>query len=295
MNHENKRRTVWAVNGIFSFLLSFFLYLAVLCLVFSQTILQEGFARKILAESRYVSLLSDEIRDEFIAYGGVGGFEESFWQEKFSHIVSEEMLEADAARQLHSLYTGTPSETNEELVHSSLYTTFLEEAVRRGTAIDADKESDLQSLAETCAEVYGEAVQIPFADRIGGLLVKAKTPLYAGLAVLVCLSVLCAGIMVWLNRRSGRFFYWFYGGLAGAALLSAVLPLVVLLSGKIGKIGIFSQAMYAFSTLLLTKTLYTFLLAAGILLLLAISLLAVQGIRRAGKRASLETESVPGR
>lgn len=293
MNHENKRRAAWAVNGIFSFLLSFFLYLAILCLVFSQTILQEGFARQILAESQYVSLLAGEIRDEFIAYGGVGGFEEAFWEEKFSQIVSEEMLEADAARQLHSLYTGTSLETNEELVHSSLYTAFLEEAVRRGTAVDADKENDLQSLAETCAEVYGEAVRIPYADWIGGLLVKAKTPLYAGLAVLACLSVLCAAIIAWLNRKSGRCFYWLYGGLAGAALLSAVVPLGILFSGKIGKIGIFSQAMYAFSTLLLTRTLYAFLLAAGILLLLAIVLLAVQGIRRAGKRPPLETENVP--
>lgn len=291
MNHENKRRAAWAVNGIFSFLFSFFLYLVILCLVLSQTILQEEFARQILTESQYVTLLSEEIRDDFVAYGGVGGFEEAFWQEKFPKIVSEEILEADAVRQLHSVYTGTPLETNEELVRSSLYTAFLEEAVRRGTAVDADKEKDLQSLAETCAEVYGEAVRIPYADRIGGLVVKTKTPLYAGLAVLVCLSALCAGILVWLNRRSGRCFYWLYGGLAGAALLSAALPMGILFSGKIGKIGIFSQAMYAFSTLLLTKTLYAFLLAAGILLLLAIVLLAIQGIRRTRRKPSLETEN----
>ena len=249
---------------ILSFLLCLFLTVLSLLSLLECTLLSPGFLKKQVDKSAYTAHVIEDMEDIFTS------------------VLTEEEVRADIYAEIDRLYAADATGADYGAFESQLYDKLTANVKERNLEITESVDQALHYLAQMCAETYREGVGLPFASYAASALAAAKTPLLIGIAAMVVLSLFVLGFLFALQKKNGFFRYAIYA-CSGAAVTLTVLALVVLLSGKIEKIGLTGKALYYLVTGYATQTVMLLFVAVGILLaaVLILALLYGFSVKRA--------------
>ncbi len=263
---------------ILSFLLCLFLTVLSLLSLLECTLLSPGFLKKQVDKSAYTAHVIEDMEDIFVSYGISSDFDEAF----FTSVLTEEEVRADIYAEIDRLYAADTAGADYDAFESQLYDKLTANVKERNLEITESVDQALHYLAQMCAETYREGVGLPFASYAASALAAAKTPLLIGIAAMAVLSLFVLGFLFALQKKNGFFRHAIYA-CCGAAVTLTVLALVVLLSGKIEKIGLTGKALYYLVTGYATQTVMLLFVAVGILLaaVLILALLYGFSVKRA--------------
>ena len=263
---------------ILSFLLCLFLTVLSLLSLLECTLLSPGFLKKQVDKSAYTAHVIEDMEDIFVSYGISSDFDEAF----FTSVLTEEEVRADIYAEIDRLYAADTAGADYDAFESQLYDKLTANVKERNLEITESVDQALHYLAQMCAETYREGVGLPFASYAASALAAAKTPLLICIAARAGLSLFFVGILFSLPKKNCFFRYTLYA-FTGSAVTLTVLALVVLLSGKIEKIGLTGKALYYLVTSYATQTVMLLFVAVGILLaaVLILALLYGFSVKRA--------------
>lgn len=263
-----QERTRNVISWLLSFLLSLFLSLFALLILTQATILSPAFLKRVMEQSGYIGYIKQDMEEIFVSYGISSGFDEAF----FLSVLDDAAVQADVEREIDSLYTAGRAGADLEAFQSDLTEKLLENVRQREIAVTPEVEEAVGYLATVCTETYGEGVSLPLASYASDALRSLRGPVRvaAGAVGLLCLFTLA--FLFAIRRRRKAFCRYAVYAFSGAALTLALPPAILLLSGRIERIGITGRALYAFVTGYAEQIAYWLFAAAGAMLLLALVL-----------------------
>lgn len=258
MTHLEKSRWKRWISILFAFFLSLFLFFLSVLAVAQGTVLNPDYMRKQLDASHYYDHVITEVEDEFVSYASASGFDGRFFQT----LLDLNDVQMGVNHSLSVLYgeSGRPEDTSD--FEEKLYEKLSENVKGRGIAFSPAVEQGLRLLAKTCADTYIQYISIPYAGELAPAVQKIKRPLLLSEFALTFLIVFLSAAIFRLNRWRHRALRAYLYAAFGAALMLAVFPSVILLSGKVNQLAMISRSMYAFAVCYLNGILYDFLLCA---------------------------------
>lgn len=276
-NHKSKHFPARGViSALLSFLMSFFISVLGLLVVLQATVMSQNYLKKQIEDSGYAAYSLEEIKDSFVSYGLASGFEEEFC----ASLVTEERVKSDILREVSVLYAAEDSGYDEKAFEEELYQKLVQNALDRNIAIDEENEAAVRMLAEEYIKVYSGHIEFPVADQITEMLQKARQPLlFVGGAALV-LIIFTTVFLSLLYRRKYKFVAYCTYALGGSFLLLGLPGLIILLSGRIERLGVTNQALYFLLQEFLGGIVSSMLIAAVVILLLAVLLFSIYYLLR---------------
>ena len=274
------------ISALLSFLMSFFIGVFGLTVVVQCTAMSQGYLKKQIEKSGYITYTLEDIKDSFVSYGLASGFEEDFC----ASLVTEERVRADLFREVLALFGADNAGYDEKAFEEELYQKLVQNALDRNIAVDEENEKAVRMLAEEYIEVYTGHIEFPVADQISDLLQDMKTPLLLVGGISLFLILFTAVFLFFLYRRKYKFVAYCTYALSGAALLLGLPSLVVLLSGRIARLGVTNPALYFLLQDFLSGAFSGMLITAVILLVLSIVLFFLYYFLRKRFISSLQGE-----
>ncbi len=240
---------------VFSFFISFFLFLLCGIIIVQSTVFNPDFMRSQLSKSHYYENVTAEVEDAFISYGSASGFDEPF----FKTVIDLNNVQLNVNESLSVLYGSSKATADTTDFEQKLKTKLTENVKNRGISVTADTEKGLQLLAKTCADTYTQYISIPYAKELAVILQTLKKPLiYAEIALslfIIILAILISALNRWRHRAIRAYIY----AVSGTMLMLFVLFVTLLLSGKINRIALISKSLYEFFVCYLTGFAFLFL------------------------------------
>lgn len=259
MQNRSKVRT--GVSYVLAFFLSIFVAGFSALLVLQSTILSENFLQRQVDRSNYTDYVIERIENTFISYGMSSGFDEEF----FSTVLDKEKVREDIRDVMASLYVGKSRDASTEEFRFMLYDKLVANVTERGFTVTEELDQSLKELVDYCAVTYRNELRVPMASVVASLLQKAKTPVTLGIGITGALSLFVFFVLFSIHPRKSSVVRNVIYALSGSFLMLFVPTGLILLSGRIERLAITSKPLYYLVVTELRQTMYTFLLACGIL------------------------------
>ena len=253
------------VSAVLSFLLSLFLSFFVVLMGLQCTVMSPGFLKRQIQDSLYASHLIESVEDHFVSYGMASNFDEAFFQS----VLDEKQFEQDILAEAATIYSdqqGFDAVAYEE----ALYLKLVQNVQERGYELTAENEEAVRYLAQECTEVYQKTVSLPIQSQLANILNKMKAPIQIALIVDTALLIFTVFFLFVMYRRKYKSLAYITYALSGSALLIGIPGLMVLLSGKLERLAITSQALYELVLHYVRGILFPLLFTAALLLVLSI-------------------------
>lgn len=240
-HHHKKKSKVKSLVYIFlSFMLAFALFLFSVCMVLRVTVFSEDFMLNAMADVGYYDTVNEELSDKLKSLGHASGLKEEFVDSFLREI---DMIEIEH-EYIDNFYSG-----NETLVNTTHFKQKMLAALDQyieDNNIDRSKatEKNLSYLVDEASEIYVAQVSIPFFSVVGNYIAKTTAPLRIAEIVLLLFAVGIAAVIWFTNEFKHRRFRYYCYALAGAALTTAMIPAVVLISDVISKVNLGSRSLY---------------------------------------------------
>ncbi len=268
MNQQSKHfKGRSAVSIVLSFLFSIFISVFALLLICLATLLNPGYLTSHIQGSEYSQYRAEELKEIFISYGMASNFDEKI----MSSLIDPTQVQKDILANAQAIYKG-----QEEAVSASheqeFYDKLAQNVSDRDISMTEENKQAVRELAKLCAEAYETEVSLPAASQVSNILGKIKLPVWIALGVDAVLMVFTGWYLFHLYRRRYRSIAYLIYALSGSALLIGLPGLVVLLSGRIARLGIINQALYSLITDYIYGVLSGLLWSAGVLLAISIIL-----------------------
>lgn len=247
-----------AISYFLSFVSALLLTVAVLISAL-LLVLSKPFAEGVMARCDYASLAHDEIVESLESLAIPGGLPDDF----FSNGLDRKLLESDINRAVENAYSGGTFSVDE--FSSALRERVLQYA--REVEANPENETVAASIAQLMTH-FESAYRASVNTRAIRLLASGFNLIFPlGAVGAVALAVLSAAFMavVWrMNREDSS--HYFSGFLGGAALMLAALPAVVLISGRVAKLGISSPSTFSLMSGVIYAFLWGLITAAAVLI-----------------------------
>ena len=266
---RKRRRLRNVISWILSFILCLFLTLLALLVMVQTTLLSPSFFKAQVEKSGYTAHVIEDMEEIFVSYGMSSGFDEAF----FTSVLDESEVRADIDMEIDRLYTPGLSGADVDGFQNKLMDKLLENVRARDIEVTDEVTQAVAYLAEVCAQTYGEGVRLPLASYAAGALRTLRTPVLTAMAVFALLSLFVFFFLFSLRRRKTFCRYAIYAT-SGTALLLLAPAVLILLSGRIDKIGLTGKALYFLATTYVQQLVYMLLALAGVMAILT-ALLAV--------------------
>lgn len=255
-----------AVYTVMAFVLSLILFSLSFGITLEATLLNPDFIINNMNASSYFADKSDEITQSLVDLGYASGLEEKF----FEGVVDELMINEDTCDYLESYYSG-----ENQVVSITQFKQTLNDALDK--YIEKNKIQDVNSYSREnfinkAATIYRSSLSIPLFSTLSPYFVKIKNTmpyLIAGLAVLAL--VVCA-VVVFTNKWKHRATKYLCYAFSGATLSVGVLPVALILTGKISHINLTSRALYNLFVQCANSVLTSLLFCALFFLLVSVGL-----------------------
>ncbi|MEG2597789.1 MAG: hypothetical protein RR977_05100, partial [Oscillospiraceae bacterium] len=259
VQHRSQLRNGIAI--VFAFFLSLFIAASALLVVLQATALNEKFLLRQVERSDYVGNAIESINNEFISYGMASGFDEKF----FSSVLEKDTVRADVNRMFESLYQEKTVEVDVQKFADTLYGKLVDNLKERGIIQTPEIQRSVQQLSRTCAITYRDGIKMPFMPQLLDLLHKAQKPVLFAMIVAFALAAFTVFFLFSIHPRKIETVRPILYSLGGALLFLSIPTAVVLLSGKIERLGIMTKPLYCLMTTYFNHMLYGILIACAIL------------------------------
>lgn len=238
IKHISSDRLRQIISLFFAFMIMWSVTLAVLS-VGIYHISSSKFTATAVQKASYVTLISDEIKEEYEALGIPGGLPEHYFDDK----VDMDTLAADISNYIQSCYTGTPFKAS--AVKDTLYNGFVEYARGKMPVTDEVK-NQLQYLAQVCEQQYLTKVKSMLFPYWFGYAAKLHATSLKMLAVLSVFAVFAIGFCFYLLRKRIReMMRYLCYSFVGSAMVMGGIPLFFRIVGWPQKLGFGDASMQA--------------------------------------------------
>lgn len=257
---------------IVAFITAMFLLLSALAGV-SDLLTSKSYILYTVGSTKYLENAKQMLKNGLSSLAIPSGLPENFFDDKIN---SEKLYSINRGFIISCYDTGNVKINNDDL-KQELIGQFKDYANSGALASTVDiNDESLSYLADRCVEQY---------MTVGGNTVfryiciySARVNKYIIYALIFTLFFSVLGILFLIKLSYGNGKKYLYFSLCGGGCLSAVLPLILLLGGYIGKLGISSKAMHSFVSAYLNNALI--ILSVFGLLLIVIAVLILWGERR---------------
>lgn len=265
---SNKKRLVMIM---LSFILSFFLFLLGILVVFQSTVFNTNYMRKQLGASNYYENVIEEVEDKFSSYASASGFDQDF----FKTTIDINDVQFGVNQSLSILYGNNEESVDTSKFETNLYNKLVENVQGRKIEITDQIDDSLHLLAKTCADTYGQYISIPYSQELAPFISKLKTPVFILEMLLAFFIILILAVIYKMNHWRHRAIRAYIYAISGAVLMVSVIPIVILLSGIVNRLSIISKSVYTFAIYYINGILYTFLCFSIVLIIIDLLLALV--------------------
>lgn len=261
-----RSRVKSAVYTVMAFVLSLILFALSFGITLEATLLNPDFIINNMNASSYFADKSDEITQSLVDLGYASGLEEKF----FEGLVDELMINEDTSDYLESYYSG-----ENQVVSVTQFKQTLNDALDK--YIEKNKIKDVNSVSrETfinkAATIYRSSLSIPLFSTLSPYFVKIKNTMPYLIAGLVVLALVICAVIVFTNKWKHRAARYLCYSFSGAVLSVGVLPVVLILTGKISHVNLTSRALYNLFVQCANSVLASLLFCALFFLLVSVGL-----------------------
>ncbi len=230
-------------NAVF-LLMSFFLSLALFLLTFSTvltaTIFNSEFIFSSMNTSNYFVDKKDEITVSLTDLGHASGLDEAF----FEDFVDEVMISSDTKEYLDNYYAGEGTVIDVTQFKQS-FNEALDEYIEENNIKNVDGESR-EMLINKAAQIYRMSLGVPMFSRFSAYILNAKSVIPFAIYGLLLFCIVVCFVLFKANKWKHRAVKYISCAALGAAFSTAVIPLYLLISGKLTHINLVSRALYNF-------------------------------------------------
>lgn len=261
-----RSRVKSAVYTVMAFVLSLILFALSFGITLEATLLNPDFIINNMNASSYFADKSDEITQSLVDLGYASGLEEKF----FEGLVNELMINEDTCDYLESYYSG-----ENQVLSVTQFKQTLNDALDK--YIEKNKIKDVNSVSrETfinkAATIYRSSLLIPLFSTLSAYFVKIKNIMPYLIAGLVVLALVICAVIVFTNKWKHRAARYLCYSFSGAVLSVGVLPVVLILTGKISHVNLTSRALYNLFVQCANSVLVSLLFCALFFLLVSVGL-----------------------
>ena len=268
MQHSTSSNIKKIIHLILSFIMAILLTVLTVAGVLQFTLLNESFMLDTMDTCNYFAEKRTEITRSLTDLGYASGLNEDFFED-FLDVV---MLHNDTSNYLDDYYSGDGSVVDKTAFKQAFNTSLDSYISKKGIDPASVSQENRDYLINEAAKIYKQSLELPFFGRIAGRFQNLKTiiPYVIGFC-LVMIALLCV-IIVFTSKWKHRAVRYICYATSATFLTTAVLPAVILISGKINTFNIASRATYMLFVAFANNMLVAMLACSAFFLLISIAL-----------------------
>ena len=253
-----------AISTFACFVLCLCVFLLTVCSAIGIAF-SEPFVKYVTEKSRYVSLSYSALKTNLEDIAIPSGLPSGFFDDK----MNEELFK----EKIHNAVTANLSNKTSDFtvaeIEKEFYNMLHEYAITQNRVISNEAEESLQGFAEECAKCYikysnPSSVKLVFSNAY-----IIRKILLIGIIASAVLGM-ASGVFLFFLCRNKDFIKHICFALLGTALLSGIIPAILLFSKEVRKIAITAEALYS-----LTVTFFESLLTLAIIFAVTYLLLTI--------------------
>lgn len=253
-----------AISTFACFVLCLCIFLLTLCSAIGAAF-SVPFIEYVTEKSRYVSLSYSALKTNLEDIAIPSGLPSGFFDDKMNEALFKERI--------HNAFTANlsnkTSDFTVEEIEKEFYNMLHEYAITQNRVISNEAEESLHGFAEECAKCYikysnPSSVKLVFSNAY-----IIRKILLIGIVASAVLG-LASGVFLFFLCRNKDFIKHICFALLGTALLSGIIPAILLFSKEVRKIAITAEALYS-----LTVTFFESLLTLAIIFAVTYLLLTI--------------------
>lgn len=279
MSRKNK-----LLSGLFSFFISFFLFLLLFVCISKATLLNEGYLLATLDKTNYYADVTQELTEDFKRSAGAAGFQPSV----YDGFLKEAEVKEAAIAYIETSFTGKEAVVNQDSFKTKL-NTYLHEIIKKeNLKLDEESRQRLDKYIRINAQGYKQYVQFPFIQYMvmGVQMMDRILPFAIGAcAILLLFSVL---FLIRMKMKKENTLLFFGSAVGGAGWMLALLPAGILLGGFTHRIRLEPEYYYNFFVAFLDGYLWLLILIGIAWILMGIILILF--VFKKGKTANAAGE-----
>ena len=252
-------KTTMFTRLFLAFLASVFLFAFLILLTLRLTLFSENYMQKQAEHANYYSKLTNEINLQ-IENNALGS---NIPEGVLKTTVKEKMVKKDVEAYFQAIYyPGIQYELSDKGdIYDSTVTSVEQYMKTNAIKATAESEKSIKNLANRSVEIYEGYIKLPFLISFGRKVMnyKPKIVLFLIVCALLWMSI-SFSLFTSLKRYVHRLLRFWEYIFVGSGLMMCVFSVLILVSGKLKRIGIQSQAMYEFIQTYLSSFLKLFII-----------------------------------
>lgn len=265
-HHRQKSKVKPMLYGLLSFLLAFVLFLLSVFIILETTVFSQDYMISKMGESGYYAMVKDELKSELKSLGNASGLNESF-AEGFVQSLDINEIELNY---ISAFYTGDTTLVDTTEFKQQLYAALDSYMDENGINKSSVSQENLSYFVNQASEIYVTQISIPFFSFVANYIYKASTPVLIITISLAAVALIITLIIVFTNKFKHRRFRYLCYGFTSTFLAVTVIPIVVLLSGKISQINLNTRSLYNLFVSYANGVFMYFFIFSAILLVLSV-------------------------
>lgn len=265
-HHRQKSRVKPILYGLLSLLLAFALFLLSVFAVLEITVFSQDYMISKMGESGYFAMTKDELKSELKSLGNASGLDESFAED----FVQSLDINGIELKYISAFYSGDTTLVDTTEFKQQLYSALDSYMDEKGIEKSSVSQENLSYFVNQASEIYVTQISIPFFSFVANYIYKASTPVLIITISLAAVALIITLIIVFTNKFKHRRFRYLCYGFTSAFLAVTVIPIVVLLSGKISQINLNTRSLYNLFVSYANGIFMYFFIFSAILLVLSV-------------------------
>lgn len=266
---------------ILNFITSFLIFLVVVCIVFLSTVGNISFMLFTFDVNNYYDHIYDEYCEEIEYLAVPAGVSEGL----FSSLISKDYMKNDISsivKRAYNVKGYQDYKVDSDHVYQLFYDAMVKYSEDLGYVVDDEFAEGIANVSKVAKNQYADYTALPYIDTICGLAVSVvKYVLFAlvlGVLIIAFMLVALLKSVRWKPIKKEALSITFIT----SSLMTMIVPLIVLLSGKIKYLSIEIKSLYYLLVGYFELVLYI-MLALGILLLAIGVFFAIKSLRNQTK------------
>lgn len=205
------------------FILSIFIFLLAILLIFSQTVFKKSFTLNALEKNNYYEKTYGDIRESFNNYIMQSGLDESI----LDNLYSIEKIKQDVNNVVNSIYENEQINTNTQDIKAELDSRIYKILEENNRKIESEEKKAIESFENTIVETYANGISFSkkTIEQVGSVFTKISSLIIKAEIIIAIAVVLILIIIYALNKRDA--FKYFGISLLTSGILFLLIKFLV--------------------------------------------------------------------
>lgn len=274
-NKNNKTSTFW-ISTIIAFLLSIFLTMA----SYLGGIYYGVFNKDIIIDSMNDGTFYNDIIDYTVNKASSLAIPMGLPETVFEDVFTFDETYNEAKAYITTNLAGNDYTPDTSNAVSRLVININKYLESQGYTITDEQENNIVTFAKTVAEEYSNNLTIPYFKYFVNVRNLFGKLAIVGLPILAVFSAFAIFLLFRLHKWAHRAMRYLAYSTIATALMTAILPALLLIGGIYKRISITPEYFYKFIVSYISRSLYTFMYFAALLAAISVILIVIISFRR---------------